>query len=213
MTAENAPRTVGVVLFEGFEPLDAFGPIQVLGIVPRLFRVVLLGPAPGPVASALGGAPGPAVLAEDAWESPDVSVDVLLVPGGMGTRAEVGNQRLLAALRSRAAEAELVTSVCTGAALLAAAGLLDSKRATSNKRAFDWVRSQGPRTEWVPQARWVVDGNTVTSGGVAAGLDMAFHLVERLHGHDLARRLADGIEYEWHDDADWDPFAAANGLV
>lgn len=213
MVTGSSPRTVGLVLFDGFELLDAFGPQQVLGVLPHLFEVVLLGPSAGAVTSSTGGTPGPQVVASHSWEDSSVAVDLLLVPGGQGTRVEVGNERLLAAVRHRAASAELVTSVCTGAAVLAAAGLLDGRRATSNKRAFEWVRTQGTDVEWVPEARWVVDGKMVTSGGVAAGIDMAFHLIERLHGHDLASRVATGIEYEWHDDPSWDPFAAAAGLV
>lgn len=136
-----------------------------------------------------------------------------MVPGGRGTRTVVTNERLVAALRVHAAEAELVASVCTGAAVLAAAGLLDGRRATSNKLAFDWVRSQGPNVTWVPQARWVEDGNRVTSGGVAAGTDMALYLIAQLHGQDAAERLATALEYRWNADADDDPFAASAGLV
>jgi len=103
--------------------------------------------------------------------------------------------------------------VCTGSALLAAAGLLDGYRATSNKRAFGWVGEQGPRVEWVAQARWVQDRDRWTSSGVAAGLDMALALIARLHGQQLAQDVADRIELERHQDAAWDPFAARNGLV
>jgi putative intracellular protease/amidase len=99
-------------------------------------------------------------------------IDVMLVPGGIGTRREVQTALLLDWLRQRAAQAEIVSSVCTGAALLARAGLLDGRRATSNKLSFKWVTEQGPAVEWIlRQARWVEDGKFATSSGVSAGID------------------------------------------
>lgn len=112
-----------------------------------------------------------------------------------------------------ASDAEFITSVCTGSGLLAAAGLLDGYRATSNKRAFAWACEQGPDVEWVPEARWVEDRNRWTSSGVAAGMDMALGLIARLHGDQVAASVADGVELEWHRDPTWDPFAANNGLT
>ena len=135
-----------------------------------------------------------------------------MVPGGRGTRIEVGNQRLLEVLKQKASSADYVTAVCTGAALLAKAGLLDGKRATTNKIAFPWVKEQGPRTTWVPTARWVMDGKVITSGGVAAGIDMSLALIAKLHGEESARKLAIRMEYDWHENAEWDPFAKAAGL-
>ena len=108
---------------------------------------------------------------------------------------------------------KMLTSVCTGSGVLAAAGLLDGYRATSHKRAFAWAVSQGPRVKWVPHARWVNDGNRWTSSGVAAGMDMTLAVVGHLQGEELADQIADTIEYEWHRDPQWDPFAAKNGLV
>lgn len=205
----DEPRVVGVFLFDAFAPLDVFGPVQMLGTLRSHFTIELRGPeADAPVSSSSGER----VLADRAWDDPS-HLNILLVPGGAGTRREVSNERLLGALRTSASSVELVTSVCTGAALLAAAGLLDGYRATSNKLAFEWVRSQGPRVDWVPEARWIEDRNRVTSGGVAAGIDMATHLIERLHGRALAERTATALEYRWQPDGDDDPFAALAGLV
>lgn len=95
----------------------------------------------------------------------------------------------------------------------ASAGLIDRYRATSNKRAFAWAREQGPRVNWVAQARWVEDRDRWTSSGVAAGMDMTLALIARLHSDELASSLADRVELEWHRDPEWDPFAAINGLV
>ena len=204
----DQPRVVGIFLFDGFEPLDVFGPVEVFGVIGKRFKLVLLGPQAGPVRSSSGQQ----VIPDHAWDD-DVALDIVLVPGGLGTRREASNERLLSALRKHARTAELTTSVCTGSGLLAAAGLLDGKRATSNKLAFAWVRSQGPRVEWVPEARWVEDGDVVTSAGVTAGIDMALAIVARLHGRELAEGVANGIEHEWHSDPSWDPFARRAGLV
>lgn len=204
----EAPRTVGVILFDRFQLLDVFGPLEMLGALPDHFRLLLIGPEGGPVASSFGPRSD---LDRTYADAPDF--DVLFIPGGMGTRPLVQDRDFLAWLRERGEAAELVTSVCTGAAVLAAAGLLDGYRATSNKRAFQWVREQGPNTEWVPQARWVHDRNRWTSSGVAAGIDMALALIAHLHGEQAALEVADRAEYEWHRGAGWDPFAAKNGLV
>jgi transcriptional regulator GlxA family with amidase domain len=141
------------------------------------------------------------------------ALDWLLVPGGIGTRTEVDNAGLLAWLAARAAGAERVTSVCAGAALLARAGLLDGRHATTNKAVFSWVQSQGPRVTWVPQARWVHDGPFSTSSGVSAGIDMALDLIARHVDVETAEALARSMEYEWHRDAGWDPFAKVWGLA
>jgi transcriptional regulator GlxA family with amidase domain len=140
-------------------------------------------------------------------------VDIVVVPGGIGTRALVNDQSFLGWLKGWATSAEFITSVCTGSGVLAAAGLLDGYRATSNKRSFSWASAQGAGVTWIPEARWVEDGNRWTSSGVAAGIDMALALIAHLHGEDLATGLADRVEYEWHRDSSWDPYAAKNGLV
>lgn len=203
-----APRRVGVVLFDRFELLDVFGPLEVLGALPDAFALELIGPAAGPVRSAQG----PAAVADRAYAAAPAA-DVVLVPGGIGTRSLVADAGFLGWLRRWAAAAEVVASVCTGSGVLAAAGLLDGRRATSNKRAFAWAVSQGPDVTWVPQARWVEDGTRWTSSGVAAGIDMTLALVARLSGDDVALGVAQRIEHDWHRDAGWDPFAVINGLA
>ncbi|MBI3744552.1 MAG: DJ-1/PfpI family protein [Chloroflexi bacterium] len=211
-TSATSPRTIGIFLFDGFELLDVCGPAQMLGVLSKFFQIKWLGPQVGPVASAIAQGDGPRLEASDAWETRE-RLHIVLVGGGRGTRTLVDNQRFLAAFRAHAVQAELVASVCTGSAVLAKAGLLDGKRATSNKLAFKWVTTQGPKTQWVPQARWVLDGNVITSGGVAAGMDMAVALIAHFHGEALAKRIATAVEYEWHPDPTWDPFAKAAGLV
>ena len=201
-------RTVGVVLFPGFELLDVFGPLEAFGNLPGMFRVVLVAEQAGPVASAQG----PRAVADHGFgDCP--RLDVVLVPGGIGTREEAENPALLGWLGGRAAEAEVVTSVCTGAALLARAGVLDGRRATTNKAFFQWVADQGPKVAWVRAARWVEDGKFATSAGVSAGIDMALAVIARLVGREVSDNVARAMEYEWHTDATWDPFAKAWGLV
>jgi transcriptional regulator GlxA family with amidase domain len=104
-------------------------------------------------------------------------------------------------------------SVCNGASLLAAAGLLDGRPATTNKAYWDLATAPGPKVKWVTRARWVDDGKIVTSSGVSAGMDMTLHVIERLFGSKAAEGLAQGTEYEWHRDPKWDPFAEVHGLV
>jgi putative intracellular protease/amidase len=198
---------VAVVLFDGFELLDAFGPLELFGALPDRFTITLVGPDTGPVRSAQG----PRVLVDHGYDSAPVP-DIVLVPGGIGTRRLVDRQPFLTWLRAWAAQAALVASVCTGSGLLAAAGLLDGYRATSNKRVFSWAVQQGPHVEWEPQARWVEDRDRWTSSGIAAGLDMAVALIASLHGEDVAADVAARLELEPHRDPAWDPFAALNGV-
>lgn len=208
MTSSPDMRTVGVALFDGFELLDVFGPLEVFGVLRDQFEIVLVGPEAGPVRSAQG----PAVVAEQAHKRVR-PCDVVLVPGGIGTRTIVRDETYLRRLAGWAEQAQIVASVCTGSGVLAAAGLLDGYQATSNKRSFAWARSQGPSVEWLPKARWVHDRDRWTSSGVAAGIDMTLALVAHVHSVDVASAVADRIEYEWHRDSAWDPFAAKNGLA
>jgi transcriptional regulator GlxA family with amidase domain len=206
----TAPLTVGIVLFDSFELLDVFGPCEAYGShhLDGAFKLATVAAKAGPVASAQG----PATVADHSFDTAP-HLDLLLVPGGIGTRREVNNTGLLNWLRARSADASIVTSVCTGAALLARAGLLDGLRATTNKRAFPWVASQGPAVDWIKQARWIEDGKFATSSGVSAGIDMALALIARLISAEEAEMVATAIEYEWHRDPAWDPFAKIYGLV
>lgn len=131
-----------------------------------------------------------------------------MVPGGQGTRRLVTDRPFLDWLAAWACNADIVSSVCTGSALLAAAGLLEGYRATSNKQSFNWASSHGRNVTWVPSARWVVDGNRWTSSGVAAGMDMTAALLAHLFGRQKAQRAAAEIEYAPCTDATWDPFAS-----
>ena len=201
-------RTLGALLFQDFEVLDLFGPLEMFGNLPGRIDVVTLAEQGGPVRSAQG----PRIHADHGLaDCPPL--DLLLVPGGVGTRAEVENERLMAWLRERAAQVEVAMTVCTGTSLLAQAGLLDGRRATTNKMVFTWPETTWPAVRWVREARWVEDGKFWTSSGVSAGIDMALAVVARVADQSTADFLATATEYEWHRDATWDPFARVHGLV
>jgi transcriptional regulator GlxA family with amidase domain len=197
-----------MLVYPGFELLDAFGPLEMFGRLSERARLRILAAAPGPVPSHQG----PACVADHAF-SGDLGLDILLVPGGLGTRPLVADAAFLAELRRQCEAAAWVGSICTGSGLLARAGVLDGRRATSNKRAFAWAAAQGPRVQWVPEARWVEDGKYFTSAGISAGMDMALALIARVLDRAASLEAAAGAEYEWHEDPAWDPFARMNGLA
>jgi transcriptional regulator GlxA family with amidase domain len=165
-------------------------------------NLILVAMESAPVASAAG----PKVMA-DADLSSLNAPDILLVPGGSGTRALVSDSEFLETLHRCAAKAKIVASVCTGSALLAKAGLLNGHRATSNKLAFEWAAAQGPHVLWQPKARWVVDGKFWTSSGIAAGIDMSLALIAHLFDQATAIETANRAEYLWNQNPNDDPFA------
>jgi transcriptional regulator GlxA family with amidase domain len=201
---------IAAVLFPGFELLDVFGPLEAFGMAAEAGKCKLL--TVGERAGAVKSRQGPATIADYGFDDCP-HLDLFLVPGGMGTREQVNNQRMLAWMRERCGTADLAMSVCTGAALLARAGVLDGRRATSNKFAWQWVIAQGPKVNWVAQARWVEDGKFAPSSGVSAGIDMALAVIARRYGGETAETIATRMEYEWHRDAAWDPFAKIYGLI
>jgi transcriptional regulator GlxA family with amidase domain len=204
-----APFHVGVLLYPNFELLDVFGPLEMFATLGAArVKIHMIAERAGPVASAMAGdGPlGPCVVAEHGFaDAPPL--DLLLVPGGFGTIPALANETLLSFLRARAKTTATIASVCTGSALLAKAGLLDGRRATSNKQFFALASSQSNKVEWVESARWVDTGAIVTSSGVSAGMDMALAIIARLFGAGAAEQVAAATEYTWHRDADVDPFA------
>jgi transcriptional regulator GlxA family with amidase domain len=204
-------RRVAVVLFDGFTVLDVYGPVQAFaastlrredGSFHRHFQIVTVAQQAGPVKSG----EGPTTMADYSFDTLG-PVDILLIPGGMGTRKSVDDAGLIEQIKRASGQSEMTTTVCTGTALLARTGIIDRRPATTNKMAWEWVKSQGPEVDWKRIARWVDDGNIVTSSGVSAGIDMALALVARLHDRETAERAARVMEYVWNDDPDNDPFA------
>ncbi|MDH3693617.1 MAG: DJ-1/PfpI family protein [Gammaproteobacteria bacterium] len=204
----DSKRSIGVVLFHEFELLDVFGPLELYGLLPEHFVIHLIAEKLAHIQSTQG----PKSVAEKSFADDD-QYDILLVPGGRGTRIQINNPVLLDWLKHQSANAEYVTSVCTGSALLAKAGLLDKIHATTNKMAFEWVSAQGPNVICEKKARWVEDGRFFTSSGVSAGMDMFLTLIAKTQGQEIAEQVATWAEYEWHQDPKWDPFAKIHGLV
>lgn len=198
---QEKTKTIAVVLYDRFETLDVFGPVQMWGRLPN-HKVVFVAEKAGPVHSSQG----PEAVATYSFDDAP-QFDIVMVPGGGGARQEVDNPRILDFIRKQDKGTELTLSVCTGAALLAKAGLLDDRRATTNKLAWTWATGQSDKVEWVGHARWVEDGKYITSSGVSAGTDMALAVVEKIYGREAAERRAKGAEYVWSDDPNNDPFA------
>ncbi len=202
--AAAQPTPINVILFEGFEPLDVFGPVEVLGDLEDCALRYY---------SAEGGLSGCRQNAR-VMTQPFAAIDaggILLVPGGMGTRALVSDTAWLEELSRLADLASWVLSVCTGSALLAAAGSLEHRAATSNKRSWSWATQFGRQVHWKPCARWVRDGKFYTASGVAAGTDMALAFVRDVYGAQKAQAIARRMEYVPNLEADNDPFAACAG--
>ena len=197
-------KIVGVVLYPGFEVLDVFGPIEMWAYVPE-FKVITIAENAGPVSSAQQGIKA---VADYSFEDAP-KLDIIMIPGGNGTPVELENETFLNFIREADKTTELTTSVCTGSALLAKAGVLSGKKATSNKSFFSLASDQDTSVDWQYSARWVEDGKYITSSGVSSGIDMALAVVARYHGKGHTGHLARAVEYIWNDDPANDPFAIA----
>ena len=192
---------VSVLLFEDFETLDVFGPVEILGRLKDFYQISFYSQEGGIVKNGHG-------IAMITGRLDDLvnGTDILLIPGGYGTRIEVSNQVLINMIRQISLLSKYVFTVCTGTAILARTGLLDGKKATTNKKAFDWVMTQGEKVNWQKKARWCVDGNYYTSAGVSAGMDMTLGFLSDIHGREFARKTARDIEYDWKENCDDDSF-------
>jgi transcriptional regulator GlxA family with amidase domain len=198
-----AQRTVVILIFDDAEVLDFCGPLEVFSVTgrdrdPRPFRVVLAAERHGPVLARNGLSVNPDYTLADCPRA-----DLVLVPGGQGTRKLMHNAAVVDWVRRRAAEAELVLSVCTGALILAKAGLLDGLVATTHHGALDLLRQTAPNTTIRENTRFVDNGRIITSGGIAAGIDMALHVVGRLLSSEVAAETARHMEYPWSADGGW----------
>lgn len=185
--------TTGILLFPDAEELDFVGPWEVFtmakGVQPD-DRVVTIAETREPVRCAKGLRVVPDHSFDDA-----PGLDVVLVPGGQGTRREVSNRALIEWLRKAGAPCQWVTSVCTGALLLHEAGFARGKRVTTHWAFVEALRARGD-VEVLERIRWVRDGNVVTSAGVSAGIDMALWLLGQIHGVTAARQVQRFMEYE-----------------
>ena len=196
---------VGILIFEDVEVLDFCGPFEVFSVT-RLdeakrretaspFEVVVIAEKTDPVVASGGLRVVPDCTLESC-----PPLDLLVVPGGWGTRREIGNKRLLEWIAARAAQVETLTSVCTGAMLLGHAGLLDGHRATTHWCSLDWMRESFPAVTVEEAYHVVEDGSLLTSAGISAGIDMALRVVTRICGESIARATARHMEYPFPDD-------------
>lgn len=187
-------KTAGILLFEGVEELDALGPWEVLAHWTQQhpadgWTVRLIGRSTDPVTAAKGAVLTP----QEVWPA---ELDLLVIPGGQGTRPLMGDPALLARIRDAAATGTVIASVCTGALLLASAGLLAGRPATTHRRALDELTRAEPTVLLRPEDRWVDDGDIITGAGISAGIDLALHLVERLAGRQRAREVRRDLQYD-----------------
>jgi putative intracellular protease/amidase len=191
---------VNILLFDDFETLDIFGPVEILGMVEE-YELHYLSKLGGTVTSAQG-------VKVVTRSTSDINKNgILVIPGGKGTRTLINDHGFICFLKEMADASEFCLSICTGSALYAKAGVLNGKKATSNKRAMKWVRSTNDKVIWMDKARWVVDGKYYTSSGVSAGMDMTLEFVSDRFGRGKAEEIANHMEYIWNDDPEVDPFA------
>ena len=190
-----------IILFNDFETLDAFGPVEIIGKLPNVYYLRYCSLNGGIIRSSQQ------VLVDTLPFAMIDSSGILLVPGGTGTRSLVNDENFIEQLKILSEKVSYVLTVCTGSALLAKTNLLNGMKATSNKMAFKWACSNGTNVNWIKKARWVKDGKFYTSSGVSAGIDMTLGFVSDIHGIKYSQAIAKGIEYIWNSDMDSDPFA------
>lgn len=196
---ENAPRNLAILLFDDVEVLDFAGPFEVFAVsrdhqdgATPLFNVYTVAVAARPIIARNGLSVNPAYTLADC-----PAPDILLVPGGRGARDAMNDTALTGWVAAQAAATELTLSVCTGAFILAKAGLLGGLSATTYHTAFDDLAALAPDTTLHRDKRFVDNGRIVTSAGISAGIDMSLYVVARLHGIEQARWTARHMEYHW----------------
>ena len=197
-------KRVGIVIFPMVEVLDFCGPFEVFSVTrlgeglnpgdPSPFEVLLVAQTAATVTTT-GGMQVTPHTTFDACPP----LDILVVPGGWGTRAEMNNQAMLDFVRQQAARVETLTSVCTGSLVLGNAGLLDGLRATTHWRSLVMMQEKFPRITVDRESHVVEDGRVFTSAGISAGIDMALKVVARHHGETVARETARNMEYPYPD--------------
>jgi putative intracellular protease/amidase len=195
-------REVVSILYDGFETLDVFGPIEILGRLKEHFDIGFYSSNGGVITSSQNV---PVVTLP--FSEISSSFYILFIPGGMGARVLVKNNAFIDQLKSLYDGAEYILTVCTGSILFSKTGLLDKKNATSNKRVFAWTSAESPDVNWIKKARWVRDGNIYTSSGISSGIDMTLGFVSDLLGYDIAKQQSIEIEYDWKEDPAYDPFS------
>ncbi len=198
-------QRVGILVFDDVEVLDFCGPFEVFSVTrldesrrreePSPFRLLLVAERSDVVVATGGLRVTPDVTVADC-----PPLDILVVPGGWGTRRQIHNPALLAWIGDRGRQVSLLTSVCTGSMLLGHAGLLDGRHATTHWRSLDWMAESFPRVTVERELHVVEDGTVLTSAGISAGIDLALRVVARIHGEPIARAAARHMEYPYPED-------------
>lgn len=221
----NKAISIGILVFPGFQPLDIIGPLDIMmGLSSRFQNMTLsliwkttgpvtaLAPPSANLPAAIYPRLAPSLVATHTFADTP-KLDILLVPGGSGNRFldESNDTSIEDFVAQRYPELQYLLSVCTGAASLAKSGVLEGKRATTNKASWKWATQFGNgKVDWVPNARWIEDGNIWTSSGVSAGIDMTYAFFKMLLGEDKAATVMNRIEYSPHLDKAWDPYAVVH---
>jgi transcriptional regulator GlxA family with amidase domain len=191
------PRNVAIFIFTDVEVLDFAGPFEVFNVAgeqvdPRPFNTYTVAQTSAPVK-----ARGDLTIVPHYSIQDMPKPDVLLIPGGKGTRPLLHERDIIDWIKAQHAEVERLLSVCTGALLLGKAGLLDGLEATTHHGSFDLLRQLSPTTTVHENKRYVDNGKIVTSGGISAGIDMALHIVNQLAGADAVKTVTKEMEYTW----------------
>ncbi|KAK7042010.1 isonitrile hydratase [Favolaschia claudopus] len=203
-TTAPKPTNFGALVFNGMDMLDIWGPLDVFQLNAHTFEMhlELIGVTMDPITTGitdLSISPSRSSfypkIHPTATINDDLDLDVLLVPGGPGIRAASGLEPLIAFIKKTYPKLQYLLTVCTGASLAARAGVLDGRRATTNKRAWELVRGFGPEVKWVAPARYVVDGNIWSSSGVTSSLDLAYAFVAEIYGKDQSTLIANTMEH------------------
>lgn len=188
------------LLYPDFETLDVFGPVEIFGKV-AAWQVQFYSQNGGLINNLDGVS-----IATKNFASIPKSIDTLFIPGGPGCRTLIQQTDFIHQLHLLAQKSQYVLTVCTGSALLAKTGLLNGRRATSNKRAFDWVKTSSTQTQWIKKARWIRDGKYYTSSGISAGMDMSLAFIQDIVDYKTATQIAARIEYHWQQDSQQNEF-------
>jgi transcriptional regulator GlxA family with amidase domain len=204
MNQNREPLLVGILIFDQVELLDVAGPFEVFSVTrlsekekgegewSSLFRVILVAQKLGPI-STIGGL----------RLSPDISMDtcsnldLLIVPGGRGTRKEVNNHKLIKWIADRSLQSKITASVCTGSSLLGKAGLLDGRESTTHFQAFDFLRQSAPNTKIREDVLFTLTEPIFTSAGVSSGIDLALRIVSHFFGEEVGMATARHMEYPY----------------
>lgn len=190
-------KNVAILLFNDVEVLDFAGPFEVFSVTSEInedqpFQVYTVAETPGEILAKNGLSVNPKYTLTDC-----PSPHILIIPGGIGSREALKREAILDWVKTSAKDAEVILSVCTGALILAKAGLLEGIEATTHHQAFELLREIAPNTTVVENQRYVDQGKIITSGGISAGIDASLYIVAKILGQEIALNTTKYMEYHW----------------